>query len=90
MQTGAAWRLAPEQCLRWRGWDDEFVLFNDLSGDTHLLGLDAMTVLWKLAEQPADAMALCSHLHGSAGSRDAPDIDALLHSLMELALIEPC
>ena len=41
----SSWRLVPGQALLHRGWDDAFVLYNDLSGDTHLLSGDAMALL---------------------------------------------
>ena len=46
------WRLVPGQLLRARQWDDEFVVYNDLSGDTHLLDAAAMDILLRIASGP--------------------------------------
>ena len=51
------WRIAPGQNLRHRVWGEECVLYNDLSGDTHLLGLAALDSLTLLRDRP----------HGTAG-----------------------
>ena len=32
------WLLSPGQKLTRHGWEGEYLLYNDLSGDTHLLG----------------------------------------------------
>lgn len=77
------WRLAPGQALAHRCWDGEYVVFNDLSGDTHLLAGDAFALLQSLARAPASEAAL-------AGPEGDPT--ALLAELEALSLIEfiPC
>jgi PqqD family protein of HPr-rel-A system len=79
------WRLKQGQALAHRGWDNEFVLYNDLSGDTHLLGADAMQVLLQLSTGPRDAAALAHALGGT----DDDTFKVLLAELAALALIEP-
>lgn len=39
------WRLRNGQHLRHRQWDDEFVVFNDLTGDCHLLDEGGFAIL---------------------------------------------
>lgn len=80
------WRLAPGQMLAHRCWDGEYVVFNDLSGDTHLLAGSAFALLQSLARAPADEAAL-SELAGPEG-----DLPALLAELEALSLVEflPC
>lgn len=56
------WCIAPGQTLRFRQFDDEFVLYNDLSGDTHLLGDSAMHILSDLQRGPASAAMLTASL----------------------------
>ena len=65
------WRITPGQALRFRQFDDEFVLFNDLSGDTHLLGDSAMHILSELQRGPATGQALLASLAAAHGC--APD-----------------
>ncbi|GGX90308.1 HPr-rel-A system PqqD family peptide chaperone [Massilia dura] len=74
-----SWRLVPGQALLHRGWDGAFVLYNDLSGDTHLLSEDAMTLL--LALRDGDVMP---------EELAAPELTELLATLRQLDLVEPC
>ncbi|QOY94690.1 HPr-rel-A system PqqD family peptide chaperone [Massilia sp. UMI-21] len=87
------WRVIPGQSLRYRQWEDEAVLYNDVSGATHLLGAAALCLLEALRPAPGNAMSL------SAALRDAFEVDEdaladelaiLLDDLVRLDLIEPC
>ena len=91
-----SWRLTPGQQLRRRQWDGECVVYNDLSGDTHLLGADALALLLALRAGPADTDALARALL-AAGLEAAEDENAdaddagvttLLEDLERLTLIE--
>ena len=89
MSTAISWRLTPGQQLRRRQWDGECVLYNDLSGDTHLLGADALELLLALLAGPADADALARRLLAAGLDGDEPaEVDALLADLEGLALVE--
>lgn len=83
------WRLTPGLVLHYRTWDNEtFVLYNNLSGDTHLTDAAAMEVLALLQDAPAATAALGAAL----GVGDTPDnceqLAALLEELQSQALIE--
>lgn len=84
------WRLTPGQTLTHRGWDDEFVLYDDLSGDTHVLSAAAMAALSALRHGPAGLPALAAALDLEAD--DGPALEALLDQLAQLQLIvaDPC
>ncbi|HEU4843099.1 MAG TPA: HPr-rel-A system PqqD family peptide chaperone [Burkholderiaceae bacterium] len=90
------WRLTPGQALRFRQFDDGLVVYNNLSGDTHLLGESAVHVLGLLQQGPCARDALrdsLAALHGAA--RDEAfdeEADAVLSQLASLFLIEaaPC
>jgi len=86
------WRLTPGQALRFRQFDEEFILYNDLSGDTHLLGASGMHLLSVLQQGPATRTALLGSLaDGLACTRDGAfdaDADALLATLAGYFLIE--
>ncbi len=81
-----AWRLVPGQALLHHGAGDEHLVFNDLSGDTHLIDAQAMQVLHALRAgplAPAQLQDLC-------GEAEAPEsIDALLAELQHLMLVQP-
>lgn len=72
------WRLTPGQALRRREWQGEYVLYNDISGDTHLLGADAIDLLLALQQASAPDSALVEG-----------DDASLLAQLQALSLIEP-
>lgn len=89
------WQVVPGQSLAFREWEGEAVLYNDLSGSTHLLDGAALDLLCALRERPADSAALAACLAdrfgadaGDAGFR--AEIDALLAALARLDLVEPC
>lgn len=85
----SAWGIAAGQRLRHRCWQDEVVIYNDLSGDTHLLSGAAWTLLEQLqaAGMPLDPRALAVRLGLDAD--DQADLDTLLASLHQLALVAP-
>ncbi|KFI05130.1 HPr-rel-A system PqqD family peptide chaperone [Massilia sp. BSC265] len=81
------------QSLAYRCWDDEAVLYNDLSGATHLLGPAALCVLEALRPGPAAATALAARLHEEFDIDDEAlkgELATLLGELSRLSLIEPC
>jgi PqqD family protein of HPr-rel-A system len=91
-----SWQLSPGQRLDYRQWDQEAVLFNDLSGDTHLLGADALALLLAIQGGAADLDALRAALaaahaqHGDEnayenahGDAQADAADAALYELLE-------
>lgn len=79
--------------LRWRCWDGEYVVFNPLTGDTHLLDVAAGGVLMDIVAGPATT----DELVGRAA--DFLDVDSdpallayiknILQRLDELGLVEP-
>ncbi|RZJ85217.1 MAG: HPr-rel-A system PqqD family peptide chaperone [Massilia sp.] len=88
-----AWRLMSGQLLAYRCWDDEALLYNDLSGATHLLGPAALCVLEALRTGPAAVAALAASLRNEFDvDQDSlgEELDALLGALARLSLIEPC
>lgn len=86
------WRVIPGQLLVYCCWDDEAVLYNDLSGATHLLGPAALCLLKTLRAGPAGEAALCAALLAEFDIDDAElagELGAVLDSLARLDLIEP-
>ena len=89
------WRVVPGQALVFREWEGEAVLYNDLSGATHLLDGAALDLLHALRERPADSAALASQLAGRFGAETGDagfraEIDEMLGALARLDLVEPC
>lgn len=94
MTVAGLWRIAPGQQLAARGWEDEFVLFNNLSGDTHLLDADSMSLLDQLQLAPASldalAMALGSDLLPEDRAALPDTLATMLVQLKSLYLVESC
>lgn len=90
------WGLIHGQTLQQRRWGNETVLYNDLSGDTHLLGETAIFILHALQMSAYDEATLvasvCIQFQLEADHMAAHDTAALLASLSALSLIErrPC
>jgi PqqD family protein of HPr-rel-A system len=87
------WRIAPGQALRRREWQGEHVLYNDLSGDTHLLPDSTVHLLLALQQGPAAVPALSAVLRAGfeadEGEIDDAAVADLLAELAALALVEP-
>ena len=87
------WRVIPGQALVYRCWDDDAVLYNDLTGATHLLGPAALCVLDTLRAAPADTSALSRAILAEFdvdADLLAEELSSVLDSLVRLDLIEPC
>jgi PqqD family protein of HPr-rel-A system len=96
MTLSPTWRLVPGQRLQYRCWEDECVLYNDLSGDTHLLDELALAVLEELQAAPRSAAQLAAAFElapdPGADGDDGALLATLLDDLAALQLVEtfPC
>ena len=90
--SNVMWRLTSDQALLFRCWNDIYVVYNRLSGDTHLLGSTAAQMLLKLKEAPSNVPALTESIapQYQAGMDDelALEVEHILADLEALALIE--
>jgi len=92
------WCIAPGQLLAARGWNDEFVLYNDLSGDTHLLDGDSMALLVHLQQAPASLDALVATFADGIDPDDAAALPETMATLLAQlkglylidSLVAPC
>jgi PqqD family protein of HPr-rel-A system len=91
MTLSPSWRLTPGQLLLHRCWEGECVLYNDLTGDTHLLGEFALALLELLRAAPLPATGLAVELGVESSGPDNP-LAAVLADLAALHLVEtlPC
>ena len=91
MAASETWRLRPGQTLQYRQWDGECVLYNDLSGDTHLLGDGAIELLLALRRGPATRATLAAVLQAEFDIDPAAldlETDTLLRDLNHLYLVD--
>ena len=91
---GENWRIVALDQLAWRTWEHETVIYNDLSGDTHLLEPLATFVFGVLSEAPS-SMAQLETRAAEAVKFDVPGdviarrIQDVVSRLQRLSLIEP-
>lgn len=85
------WRRPAEVTFLWQYWEDEAVVYNCASGETHLLDALAAAVLKEVETRPQSSADLAAHLAGQFGL----DLDSLSRRLLtigesfdELGLIE--
>jgi PqqD family protein of HPr-rel-A system len=86
------WRLISNQAVRLRSWDNEYVIYNSLSGDTHLVGPAAAQILTQLQRAPADVAALADAMRHEWQTDTTEELGIhirdVLADLHKLALIE--
>jgi PqqD family protein of HPr-rel-A system len=87
------WAVPDANTLVWRIWDDEFLVYNTASGQTHHLNLLAGEALRSLAAAAASGRELVSRLADQfVIAEDSPPLqmtDRLIRELDELGLIAP-
>jgi PqqD family protein of HPr-rel-A system len=87
------WAVPGGNGLAWRVWDDEFLVYNTASGQTHHLNLLAGEALRSLEAEAADVCELIRRLAEQFEiAEDSPPlqmIDHLIRELDELGLIAP-
>jgi len=93
MTPSPTWRLVPGQRLQYRCWEGECVLYNDLSGDTHLLDEFALALLEELqaAPRPVAELAAIYELAPNPaveGDDGAALLATVLDDLAALQLVE--
>ncbi len=75
------WRVSPHSDLHPWCFDQETVIFDAASGDTHLLSTDAARLLKLLASAPLTLAAL------HAAQPDIPALEILLRDLEKIGLV---
>jgi len=92
-QATTAWRVPIAGTLPLKYWNGDYVVYNPLTGSTHVLDIVAGEVLKVIMAAPATSRELCRHvaefLEISNDLRTADNVDAVLAALDELGLIEP-
>ena len=89
------WRVASDGALAWREWDGEVVVFNQNTGNTHLLGDLAGAVLLRLisAGRGATVESLATGLTDDPSQAGAdtwmPAVAKVLSEFARLGLAHP-
>jgi len=78
--------------LHWQSWDDEFVVYNSGSGDTHLLDVVAAEALQSLERESANLLELARKVAASLEIKLDDKLSAYLERLVpdfhRLGLVE--
>lgn len=77
-----AWHALNFADLIYEHWDEEYLVFNPRSGDTHVLNQVAFTLLQGIAESPGNL-----HMLADRYLDDRAQIDTLAEHLDQLELI---
>jgi hypothetical protein len=80
------WRSVPLGAIVWREWDGEFVVRNERSGSSHLLGTVAGTVLQVLLE--AENALSVGEIATRLGNQQAAPADSPLFAAINEVLVE--
>jgi len=90
--ANSVWQLPASAELLWQTWDDEVIVFNTASGQTHLLDALSAASLREIENRPGDIGQLALRL----AERFELDTEALVQRLSEvcahfdaLGLVEP-
>ncbi len=87
------WRTSSDQVLHYRAWEDEVIVYNALSGDTHLLGLAAAQTLSTLQKLPVNIQDLVQKLaslwQAEPDEQMQQEVAEILADLTSLSLITP-
>lgn len=88
------WQVISDQAVNCCSWDDEFVFYNKLSGDTHLLGSTVTQMLLELRQSPSNVLMLTQVLAPRLQAKMVTheefsfQIEHLLNELNTLGLIK--
>jgi PqqD family protein of HPr-rel-A system len=92
-EKATVWRVPPGNSLSWRVWDDEFLVYNTASGQTHHLNFLAGEVLRSLEAEPGSVnevvRRLANQFEIAEDSAPLQMIDSLIREFDELGLIAP-
>lgn len=86
------WRIIDDDALEFRRWDDEVVVYNGLSGDTHLLDASTAEILLALRHTRLDMLSLAQLLARKWQCEPTPDfldeLEMTLSNMHALSLVE--
>jgi PqqD family protein of HPr-rel-A system len=87
------WALAEGSRLHWVFWDDEYVVFDEGSGDTHLLDFLTAEVLKVLEQSRGDVPALVGRVAARLDLDPDADLERRIREAIErfreAGLVEP-
>ncbi len=86
------WGLSDDVALLWKSWDEEVIVFNLASGQTHLLDALSAEVLRELERRPrtlSELATLLAEHYGLEPAELGDRLDGICHRFDDLGLAEP-
>jgi PqqD family protein of HPr-rel-A system len=71
------------ESLHWERWSEEYVIFNEASGQTHQMDAVKAFVLSLLESHPQNFLALLEELNTVPVLCDAPNLPSVLESILD-------
>ena len=91
-QSQCIWRIPTDQEILWRCWEGDYVIFNSLSGETHILDITGGKVLRRIMNRPSTTEDIRSEIGDFLEVRNNAElacaVDKILHSLEDAGLVE--
>ncbi len=92
IQSLYIWRIPTDQEIFWRHWEGDYVVFNSLSGETHILDITDGKVLRRIMNGPATTEDIRSEIGEFLKVRNDAElacaVDKILHNLEDAGLVE--
>ncbi|WP_282606860.1 HPr-rel-A system PqqD family peptide chaperone [Pelagibius sp. Alg239-R121] len=83
IEASTVWHLPEPGSLVWRSFDSYSLLFNERSGDTHVLDPLSREILDLLMEAPHDETSLVRELSSLMEGQDPAKLEAAIHETLE-------
>lgn len=93
-EKSETWTVPSYLQLQWHSWGDEqFAVFNTLSGETHCMNLTAALLLQHLEERPATVDSLVAEIRDAlpdgADAAALEQVESLIEEFDQIGLIAP-
>jgi PqqD family protein of HPr-rel-A system len=86
------WQIIDDGALQFRCWDEEFVVYNAFSGDTHILAAPAAELLLMLQGASLETQSLARLLAEKWQCELSPDfldeVETMLSDMQALSLVK--
>ncbi len=86
------WHIPAGQEILWRHWEGDYVIFNSLSGETHILDITSGKVLKRIMKGPSTTEGIRSEIGDFLEVRNnselARAVDKILSGLEDAGLVE--
>ncbi len=92
LQRQYIWHIPADQEIFWRHWEGDYVIFNSLSGETHILDIASGKVLRRIMNGPSTTEDIRSEIGDFLEVRNDSElacaVDKILNSLEDAGLVE--